>query len=97
MYQIEDQIGTTEFNGLKPIKLASKDNCETILIVLEKGHTFPEHISPRDALLVMLEGSITFHINNNEYKLKKHQSFTFPSKVAHKVLAEENSKFLIVR
>lgn len=97
MYQIEDQIRTTEFNGLKPVKLASKEACETILIVLEKGHTFPEHTAPRDALLVMLEGSIIFYINNEEYKIKKHQSFSFPAKVAHEVLAEENSKFLIVR
>lgn len=97
MYEIEDQIRSNQYNGLKPVKLASKEGCETILIVLEKGHTFPEHIAPRDVLLIMLEGSIIFSINNTEYEIHKHQTFTFPANIKHSVLARENSKFLIIR
>ncbi len=97
MYQIGNTINTTEVKGLKVDKLASKDKCETLLIVLEKAHTFPEHTSPRDTLLVMLEGDISFTINNEDYSLQKHQTFTFPAEKKHKVLARENSTFLIIR
>lgn len=97
MYQIKETILNTEFNGLTPVKLASKDACETILISLEKGHDFPEHTSPRDATLVVLEGDIKFMINEKTYLLLKHQVFNFPANIKHWVHANENSKFLIIR
>ncbi len=97
MYQIKETIINTDFNGLTPVKLASKEACETILISLEKGHDFPEHTSPRDATLVVLEGDIEFNINEKKYLLLKHQIFNFPAHIKHWVHANDNSKFLIIR
>ena len=97
MYQIENTISSIAFNGLKVEKLASKEGCETLLIALEKAHWFPEHSAPRDVLLVVLEGDISFFINNSNYHLQKQQTFTFPANEKHKVFANENSKFLIIR
>ena len=97
MYQIDRTIATEQFEGLKVKKLVSKDDCETLLIVLQKGHLFPEHTAPRDALLVLLEGAIRFQINNTDYQIEKYQTFTFPACVKHQVYANENSKFLIIR
>ena len=97
MYQKESTIQDSIYNGLKVEKLASKSDCETLLISLEKGHLFPEHTSPRDALLIMLEGDINFNINHTAYQLQTHQSFQFPAEEKHKVFANKNSKFLIIR
>jgi quercetin dioxygenase-like cupin family protein len=97
MYQKNDIIKNTHFNGLKVDRVVSKVGCETLLICLEKGHHFPEHTSPRDALLVMLEGDINFSINHTAYQLQTHQTFQFPAKEKHKVFANRNSKFLIIR
>lgn len=97
MYKIKNNIITLEFQGLKVEKLASKNGCETMLIALEKGHIFPEHTSPRDALLIVLEGEIELEINSNVFNLKKHESFNFPADIVHKVFAIANSKFLIIR
>lgn len=97
MYTIENTIVNLDFKGLKVEKLKSKDQCETLLIVLEKDHWFPEHASPRDVLLVVLEGDIQFYINNTGYQLQKQQTFTFPANEKHKVFANKNSKFLIIR
>jgi quercetin dioxygenase-like cupin family protein len=97
MYQIENQIANIEYKGLTVKKLASKKGCETVLIAIEKGHAIPDHTSPRDTLLVMLEGVIHFHINGKEYALEKFQSFNFPAKEIHKVLAITDSKLLIIR
>lgn len=97
MNNIEDTITKLKYEGLKVEKLVSKDQCETLLIVLEKGHWFPEHTSPRDVLLIVLEGDIQFYINNTNYQLQKHQTFTFSANEKHKVFANQNSKFLIVR
>lgn len=97
MYSIENTILETNCTGLKVEKLASKEGCETLLIALEKEHWFPAHTAPRDVLLVVLEGDINFFINNTSYHLQKHQTFTFPANAKHKVFANENSKFLIIR
>lgn len=96
-YTVENSITKLDYNSLKVEKLASKDGCETLLIALEKGHWFPEHTSPRDVLLVVLEGDIQFYINNTNYQLQEHQTFTFPANEKHKVFGNQNSKFLIIR
>ena len=97
MYNIDNTITKLKYEGLKVEKLTSKDQCETLLIVLEKGQWFPEHTSPRDVLLIVLEGDIQFYINNKNHSIQKHQLFSFPADEKHKVFGNENSKFLIVR
>ena len=97
MFQINNTISTTECKGLSIVKLTQEEKCETLLVVLEKNKTFPTHTSPRNTLLVMLDGDIQFNINHKTFKLKKNQTFEFPAKMKHDVLANEDSKFLIIR
>ncbi len=97
MYEISNRIKAKKFDGLSVEKLSSQEGCETLLIILEEGHTFPKHTSPRDVLLVMLEGAVTFYINNTTYFLQEQQTFSFPAKEEHSVIAKENSRFLIIR
>lgn len=94
---IDPTILNTDYDGLSVVKLTSGGSCETLLIALEKAHTFPEHTSPRDALLVVLEGDITFSINNSKIQIKKHQTFKFKAEIPHTVFANSNAKFLIIR
>lgn len=97
MYKIDDHITEMDYNGLTVKKIASKKGCETVLISLAKEHNIPDHVSPRDTLLVMLEGVIRFQINGQDHFLEKFQSLNFPSKETHSVFAVENAKFLIIR
>ncbi|AVI50977.1 hypothetical protein C5O00_07230 [Pukyongia salina] len=97
MLEIKDRIKKASHNGLTVQKIFKTETAETLLITLEKGHNFPEHTSPRDALLVMLEGKIKFFIQNEEYNIKRQETFSFPANEPHHLLAIENSKFLIIR
>jgi quercetin dioxygenase-like cupin family protein len=97
MFEIDSMIQEIPFEGLTVVKLSAKEGCETLLISLEKGSTFPEHTSPRDTLLVVLEGAIVFSINNSVYQIGEYQTFTFPAHIKHKVYSSKNSKFLIIR
>ncbi len=97
MYVTSDKIRTQPFDKLNIEKLAKTDALEIMSISLEKDAVFPEHTSPTDAHLVMLEGDIIFHIDGKEYHLKNGQYFSFPKKEKHWIRANENSKFLIVR
>jgi len=97
MYKIKDTIASQQFDKLKVEKLAKTDAFEILGISLEKDAVFPEHTSPTDAQLIVLEGDIFFHINGETFHLRKQQHFSFPKETAHWVKANENSKFLIVR
>lgn len=97
MYKISDAINTTSFQGLQVGKLVDINAQEILQISLEAASVFPKHTSPRDALLIVLEGEISFFINNAEYKLLKHQVFNFPKNEEHWVEAKKNSRFLIIR
>lgn len=97
MYTINDIINTTSFQGLQVGKLMDLNAQEILQINLEASSIFPKHTSPRDATLLMLEGEVSFFINNAEYKLLKHQVFNFPKDEEHWVEAKKNSRFLIIR
>ncbi|NNJ89119.1 MAG: cupin domain-containing protein [Eudoraea sp.] len=97
MYLIDDVIKTQKYNALQVKKLNTASNLEILCISLEKDALFPEHTSPRNAELVVLEGTIEFHINGTTYNLNTRQHFNFPKETVHSVVAKENSKFLIIR
>ncbi len=96
MLEVKNSIIDQKYDKLKALKL-NTGPAETLLISLEKDALFPEHISPRDAQLIVLEGEIQFHINDEVFTIKKHQDFKFPERIKHWVTASQNSKFLIIR
>lgn len=77
--------------------MAKTDAYEILGITLKKGSIFPEHISPTEAHLIVLEGNINFHIDQKEFHLKTQQHFSFPKETPHWVEALSDSKFLIIR
>jgi quercetin dioxygenase-like cupin family protein len=97
MYNISDEIKIQKYNKLQVKKLVNKASLEILCITLEKDAIFPEHTSPRDVELVVLEGAIEFYINGKTYNLNAQQHFNFPKETEHWVLAKKNSKFLIIR
>lgn len=97
MYQINNTIKSQNYNGLQVSKVVKTEVLEILSISLEKEAMFPEHTSPTDAQLVVLEGDISFHINNEIHHLITQQHFNFPKKIKHSVVANANSKFLIIR
>lgn len=97
MEQLNREIFQQAYNGLQISKLPSNSECQVLSISLEKGAIFPEHISPRNVQLVVLEGKIQFHINGEDHDLQKFDHFRFLKETPHWVEAEENSKFLIIR
>ena len=97
MYEIGRQIKTQTIDGLQVRKPIEKQALEILSITLEKGAVFPEHTSPRDAHLVVLEGALDFFIDGRVFSLKALEDFSFPKEVTHRVEAREDSRFLIIR
>ncbi|MGB5274406.1 MAG: hypothetical protein WBN39_10165, partial [Flavobacteriaceae bacterium] len=61
MYEISDRFKEQPYQSLKVLKMAKTDAYEILGITLEKGSIFPEHVSPTEAQLIVLEGDINFH------------------------------------
>ena len=97
MYETNSQIGDQKYDGLQVQIVAETPKFDILSISLEQDAIFPEHSSPTDAQLIVLEGDIIFHIEGEPYHLTKYQRFSFPKQTEHWVKANENSKFLIVR
>jgi quercetin dioxygenase-like cupin family protein len=97
MKTIQKEFSNLGYDALQIKKLTTSDTLEILGISLEKGRSFPEHTSPRDAHLVVLEGQIQFHIQGETYDLGRMELFQFPGDTKHSVDALENSKFLIIR
>ena len=97
MYEVNDAIALQVFEGLKVEKITSSSQIEILSISLEKDAIFPEHTSPRNANLIVLQGEIVFYIKGKEYLLFGQHHFHFEKEVPHWVKANENSKFLILR
>ncbi|MRI00707.1 cupin domain-containing protein [Kriegella sp. EG-1] len=97
MYEVNNKIADQKFDKLHVEILVETPKYNILNISLEKDAVFPEHSSPTDAVLIVLEGDIVFHIDGEPYHLAKQQSFNFPKRTEHWVKATTNSKFLIVR
>ena len=97
MFQILDDIKISDFTGVKVSKISKSDTTEVLHISIEKNALLKKHTSPKDALLIVLEGCITFYINNTSFVLNKFQIFNFAKDTEHWVEAQENSNFLIIR
>jgi len=97
MYEISNEIKSLPFKELQLKPLVNTSLLQILCVSLEQDAIFPEHSSPRDAQLIVLEGEITFYINEKQFELLKHQHFNFPKEVVHWVKANANSKFLIIR
>ncbi len=92
-----NRIIEANINGLQVSKIFETATTETLLITLEKGKLFPTHTSPKETFLVVLNGSINFHIENKMIALAQHEVYTFKKDVEHHVTANDDSKFLIIR
>ncbi len=97
MYTIYDTIASQTIKDLQVHKVFRTDAFELLSITLEKGSVFPEHTSPREAALLVLEGSILFHIEGVPYRISRQRMFHFRAKTPHWVEALEDAKFLIIR
>ena len=97
MFEVGELIRTQPISGLQIRKPLKNETLEVLSITIEKGAVFPEHTSPRDAFLLVLKGSIDFHIQGSKYSLNQLEDFSFPGDLPHRVEALEDSRFLIIR
>ena len=97
MYTTNNVLVEQKFKDLQIVQLIRTSDYEVLSVTLEAGAIFPEHTSPKDTHIIVLEGEIYFGINNEIFNLTAQQVFNFEADAKHFVKALTNTKFLIIR
>lgn len=88
------------FSSEKPAIWAvhKSDKINVIAVGLQQNQVLKEHIAYFPTLLTVVQGSITFLIDNQEIELHQWDSYHIPVEVPHEVIGlEERNIFILVQ
>lgn len=80
----------------KIVLLENNESCVKI-IALKKGEIIDTHTSVSDAALYVIDGEIEIHFDAEKFTVNKGEIIMFKKDVQHKVLANKDSKFLLIK
>ena len=67
------------------------------LIAFKKGQRLAEHLSPAEVMVYVIEGEVEFTMIDSPNLLKKGDFMLMGEGVPHSVLADEDSKLMLVK
>lgn len=67
------------------------------IISLKKEEIIDTHTSISDAAVYVLDGEIELHFDAEKFKVEKGEILMFKKDAQHKVLANKDSKFLLIK
>lgn len=83
-------------HGIASRVLAKKGTSNVTLFAFEKGQGLTEHISPFDALVVILEGAMTLTIGGQKVSAPEGTITRMPATVPHALDADERTRMLLI-
>ena len=88
-----------ELDGQKFVKKDLMKNGEGTLaiIALKKDEIIDTHTSINDAAVYVIDGEIEIHFDAEKFKIEKGEILMFKKDTEHKVLAQKDSKFLLIK
>lgn len=75
--------------------LIDKEAATVTLFAFDSGQRLSEHTAPHDALVQVLDGTVTVTIGDGEHRLTAGESVIFPADVPHSVAAETPMRMLL--
>lgn len=95
VHRFHDLLGYAE-HGIASRVLAKKGTSNVTLFAFEADQGLTEHTSPFDALVVVLEGTLTLTIGGKPVKAPAGTITRMPASVPHAVDADERTRMLLV-
>ena len=77
--------------------IMSNDYVKVIRIIIQAGAKMPPHVSPTDAMLIVIAGEIIFTLKDSEASLKINDYIQFRANENHEVLGIKDSVLLLIR
>ena len=94
--KIKDMVNLNESKFQRETLMENASNSLTI-ISLKKGEIIETHTSVEDAAVFVIEGEIEIHFPAEQFTLKKEELIMFQKNKEHKVLANKDSKFFVIK
>lgn len=99
--QKEEIIRLSELVNIQEGQIVSKTLVQNkavsvTLFAFDKGEEISSHESDGDAMVTVLEGTGTFIVDGNEYRLSAGETLVMPAKKPHAVYGEECFKMSLV-
>ncbi len=84
-------FSTTDFDGVRALKLAETSFCKEIRISMQKGSAMPSHTAPSDICVQVLRGAIEFSLGQQSIRLDELDLITLKASEPHSLIALEDS------
>lgn len=91
-----DELPENQGSRFQRQTLMEKGNSRLEVVFLKKGEIIDNHISVCDACAIVYEGEAEFHFDSEKFTLKKGELIMFKKEHEHKVLANKDTKFVLV-
>lgn len=98
-YNVLKAKDLAELDGQKFVKKDLMENGDGKLsvIALKKDEIIDTHTSVNDAAVYIIDGEIEIHFDAEKFKIEKGEILMFKKDTKHKVLAQKDSKFLLIK
>lgn len=77
--------------------LLSNNESSLNIIALKKDEIIDTHTSTCDAAAYVIEGEIEIHFDAEKFKIEKGEILMFKKDKEHKVVAQKDSKFFVIK
>lgn len=77
--------------------LLEKNDSNLSVIALKKNEIIDTHTSTCDAAVYVIDGEIDMHFDAQKFHLDKGEILMFKKDEEHKVVAQKDSKFLLIK
>ncbi len=92
----KDLVSLEDGNFEKKVLMAQEESLLSI-IALKKDEIIDTHTSTQDAAVYVLDGEIELHFDAEKFKIDKGEILMFKKDTQHKVLANKDSKFFLIK
>lgn len=78
------------------VLLDNKEQHKVYQVTGGAGISMPEHISTKEAVVIIQEGEVVLNIQNQNYYLKQNDVFIIPAGVQHSLSIEKDFKAVVI-
>ncbi len=96
VFKAKDAIDLDGEKFRRTVLMEQEDRCLS-LIAIKKDEIIDTHTSVSDAAVYVLEGEIEIHFDAEKFSVGKGEMLLFKKDEQHKVLAQKDSKFFIIK
>ena len=94
--KLNDLVENKEVKFEREVLLENGDSSLNV-IYLKKDEMIDTHVSHANACAIVFDGEAEFHFDAEKFKIEKGEMLMFKKEEQHKVVAQKDSRFLLIK